>query len=67
MNISSHVTTLYSTKQLPLTQAFTNIIQYAKDSKIWKEVMATIGEDMAPKAAVEYCEFKHLVKTLVKR
>lgn len=61
-------TTSASTKQLSLSQAFTNATQYAKDSKRWKEISDAITyyivKDMAPITTVAHKGFKHLLKTL---
>ena len=60
-----------STKQLSLTQAFTNAAHNAKDSRRWKEITDAIAyyimKDMDPVATEECSGLKHLFKSLNKR
>lgn len=55
-------------QQMLLTQTFSNVTQYAKDSIGWKAITAVIAyhiaKDMASIATVEHCGFKKIVKTL---
>lgn len=66
-----HPATTASTKQVSITQAFTNATQYEKDSRRWKEITDAIcyyiAKDMAPIATVEHSGFKQLVRTLDRR
>ncbi|XP_069800972.1 E3 SUMO-protein ligase ZBED1-like [Dendropsophus ebraccatus] len=64
-------TTSKPTKQQSIKEAFTNMTNYEKDSKRWKEITEAISyyiaKDMAPIATVEHKGFKRLMKTIDRR